>query len=224
MSLIKPETPPRCIAGHLDGDELTWHQFSIGQFPPKALPESPKPENYLKVVPMTADDTRVVPMTADDNVRVPFSQYVGPKYPDTFTKYPDTNELLKGIKIQPIPSPVDITLYPAQKLSEATKYDADKTDWSLMPWAALEEINKVLDFGAKKYSEDNWAENGGFKYRRIFRSLMRHLTKWFTGEDKDPETGLSHLAHAGCNILFLLHYVINKEQYKDNDNRPFVKR
>jgi len=99
----------------------------------------------------------------------------------------------------------------------AVKYDNGKTDWSLMPFEAVEEINKVLEFGAKKYSAHNWKVGEGFRYTRVFNSLLRHLFAWFRGEDLDPESGLSHLAHAGCNIIFLLYYTKYKDRYKNDD-------
>jgi len=33
---------------------------------------------------------------------------------------------------------------------------------------------------------------------------MRHLVAEYKGEDYDIESGFLHLAHAACNILFLL--------------------
>jgi hypothetical protein len=32
------------------------------------------------------------------------------------------------------------------------------------------------------------------------------MLAWNDGESVDPETGISHLAHAACNLLFLLDY------------------
>ena len=78
----------------------------------------------------------------------------------------------------------------------------------LLPVEALEEIAKVLAFGARKYEANNWRK--GFKWMRTFGALLRHLYAWARGEDNDPETGLSHLAHAGCNVLFLLTFVLTK--------------
>jgi hypothetical protein len=49
--------------------------------------------------------------------------------------------------------------------------------------------------------------------------MIRHLFAFARGVDKDPETGLSHLAHLGCNVLFLLHFVANKDKFRDNDDR-----
>jgi hypothetical protein len=99
----------------------------------------------------------------------------------------------------------------------AIKYDSGKADWSLMPWEAVEEINKVLEFGARKYAAHNWQQGEGFKYTRVLNSLLRHVFAYMRGEDIDPESGLSHMAHAGCNVLFLLHYIKNKSRYKNDD-------
>lgn len=90
-----------------------------------------------------------------------------------------------------------------------TKNDQGKNRWDLLPFDAIEEITKVLTVGAKKYEDRNW-ENG-INYGRVFGAAMRHLTTWFQSKvlgvsSLDPETGISHLAHAGCCILFLLSY------------------
>lgn len=106
------------------------------------------------------------------------------------------------------------------KSDQAVKFDGGKTQWGLFPWDAAEEVVKVLQFGAGKYSPWNWAEGEGFKFSRLFNSSMRHFVAWFwRKEDNDPETGLSHLAHLSCNVLFLLHYVLNKNNFNKNDDR-----
>lgn len=97
-----------------------------------------------------------------------------------------------------------------------TKYDDDKPRLNLLPFEALEEVALVLNFGAKKYGDWNW--KGGFKYGRLSAAAMRHLFAWSTGEDKDPESGYSHLAHAACCVLFLLDFV-KSGKYAHLDNR-----
>lgn len=94
------------------------------------------------------------------------------------------------------------------------KYDQDKTEYHYFSPIALEKINQILTFGAKKYAAHNW--RGGFVWSRPFNACMRHLWAWWRGEDKDPETGLSHLAHAACCIMFLLEF---EETKKDLDDR-----
>lgn len=86
------------------------------------------------------------------------------------------------------------------------KYDAGKAPWHLVAFDAIAEIVAVLDFGAKKYAARNW--EAGMDWDRPFGACLRHLTAWWMGEDKDQETGLSHLAHAGCCIMFLIAYEI----------------
>lgn len=99
----------------------------------------------------------------------------------------------------------------------ALKYDDGKPDWSLVPFEALEGMVKVLEFGAKKYSGWNWTANGGFKWTRVMRSCFRHLFAWMRGEDNDPESGLSHIYHAQCNLLFIAYYIGNKNKFKNDD-------
>lgn len=96
---------------------------------------------------------------------------------------------------------------------KATRYDEGKTDWSLMPFDAVEEINKVLEFGAKKYAPNNWKK--GFPVSRVLNSCLRHLFSFLRGERVDPESGLSHIAHAACNLLFILYFLKYKEKYAD---------
>jgi hypothetical protein len=96
----------------------------------------------------------------------------------------------------------------------ALKFDSDKPRLDLLPTYPLEEIAKVLAAGAVKYSEWNWTN--GFKWSRLSGAALRHLFAHMRGEDKDPETGLSHLAHAGCCILFLIWH---ERHRKDLDDR-----
>jgi hypothetical protein len=87
---------------------------------------------------------------------------------------------------------------------EGRKDDADKLPWHLLPGDALEEVVKVLQFGAVKYGEHNWAK--GMRWSRPWSALMRHAWAWWRGQDKDPETGLSHMAHCCCCVLFILAF------------------
>ena len=99
--------------------------------------------------------------------------------------------------------------------SGGIKHDAEKNRLDLLPCDALEEIAKVLTFGATKYGDYNWAL--GMKWSRPYGALLRHMFAWFKGEENDQETNLSHLAHAGCCILFLLSYGLRKVGM---DDRP----
>lgn len=99
-------------------------------------------------------------------------------------------------------------------MEDGRKDDNGKLQWSLLPADAIEEILKVLMFGAHKYEAHNWAK--GMDWDRPYNALMRHMWAWWRGEDRDPESGLSHLAHAGCCILFLIAY---QNRRTGNDTR-----
>jgi hypothetical protein len=83
------------------------------------------------------------------------------------------------------------------------KYDTGKLRWDLLPIDCVEDVVKILTFGAEKYEPNNWqgVENGRDRY---FAALMRHLSASRQGQLIDEESGLSHLSHAMCNIVFLL--------------------
>lgn len=100
-------------------------------------------------------------------------------------------------------------------MSEGRKDDQGKLPWGLLPFDALSEIVGVLQFGADKYAARNWEK--GMTWSRPFDALMRHMTAWWQGEDRDPETGYLHLAHAGCCVLFLLAY---QRRGVGEDDRP----
>lgn len=136
----------------------------------------------------------------------------------------DPKALQATVMAQPVHTPnahkFMLTEEQERQLKEtAVKFDQDKIDWMILPYDALEEIVKVMEFGAKKYARGNFASGEGLEYTRVLNSLMRHILAFSRGEDLDPETGISHMAHAGCNILFLLHYIKNPEKFKNNDNR-----
>ncbi len=97
-----------------------------------------------------------------------------------------------------------VHVYDNPTSTEAVKHDGGKPQLTFLHPAALAEIARVMEFGAKKYARNNWLK--GMGWLRLADAALRHLMAWSWGEDKDPESGLSHLAHAGCCIMFALAY------------------
>lgn len=93
------------------------------------------------------------------------------------------------------------------------KHDSEKVRMDLLSPIAMAEIAKVMTFGAKKYSANNW--RGGIAWSRVLGAALRHLLSYLGGEDKDPETGLSHLSHCACCIMFLLEYEVTHKELDD---------
>lgn len=89
--------------------------------------------------------------------------------------------------------------------------------WALLPSEALEEIARVYDFGARKYAAHNWRK--GYEWNKSFSALCRHIFAWWRGEDLDPESNLSHLAHAGFHVLSLLTFWLKRDKYGEFDDR-----
>lgn len=85
------------------------------------------------------------------------------------------------------------------------KYDEEKPRWDLVPFLEMEEVVKVLAFGAEKYGDNNWTTISDAE-SRYFAAAMRHLVSWKTEDRTDSESGLPHLAHAICCLLFLMAF------------------
>ncbi len=99
--------------------------------------------------------------------------------------------------------------------SAGIKYDGEKPRYDLIPPSTLKALATILTFGANKYAARNWEK--GIAWGRVFGALMRHLWAWWGRENKDPETGESHLWHAQCCLSFLIEY---ERTHKELDDRP----
>lgn len=93
------------------------------------------------------------------------------------------------------------------------KDDGGKDPMGLLPVRALRLVAKVLEWGArgtprpdgtKGYGENNWQ---GVATSRYYDAALRHLHDFRAGkryDDGPGGSGLPHLAHAACCILFML--------------------
>jgi len=89
-------------------------------------------------------------------------------------------------------------------LDIGVKYDNQKPRMDLIPPEAMNELATILTYGAGKYADHNWRK--GLHYSRVYAAALRHLLAFWSGENLDPESGLSHLSHALCNVAFLVTY------------------
>jgi hypothetical protein len=104
--------------------------------------------------------------------------------------------------------------------SGGLRYDEGKARVDLIAPNCLLGIATVLEYGAKKYAENNWRK--GMKWGRVIGSLLRHTYQFMAGEDVDSETGLPHVDHIACNAMFLCEYYrVHKaldDRYKGEKN------
>jgi hypothetical protein len=100
---------------------------------------------------------------------------------------------------------------------KAPKFDSGKIRLDLLPVRPMKDVAEVLTIGADKYGANSWREGEMIAWSRCYAAAQRHLMQFWSGEDLDQETGKSHLAHAACNLLFMIeHSYINKQ----GDDRP----
>jgi len=89
--------------------------------------------------------------------------------------------------------------------TEGKKFDQDKPDLSLLPIEFLTEVSRAMMHGEKKYGRYNYT--GGMAWHRPIAACLRHVYAFANGEDLDPESGVSHIGHAGACLLMLSVYV-----------------
>lgn len=99
----------------------------------------------------------------------------------------------------------------AEKLGK--KYDNNKPALDLIPVEALNALGEALVYGARKYNRANWAK--GIQQSRLIAAALRHITAYSSGQDLDPESGLSHISHALCNLAFLTYMQKNRQDMDD---------
>lgn len=103
-----------------------------------------------------------------------------------------------------------------QKDEPAWKQDGGKARIDLVAPEFITGTAEVLAFGAAKYAERNWEK--GMSWGRCFGALMRHMWAWWAGERFDRETGMSHLWHASCCLMFLVAYEARELGTDDRGN------
>jgi hypothetical protein len=95
------------------------------------------------------------------------------------------------------------------------RFNDSKADFSLLPLCTLEDEIRGWMYGKKKYAAWNWAK--GMPWSVPFACAMRHLAAWQRGEDIDPESGITHLGLAMCNLRMLTLYA---KTFQEGDDRP----
>jgi hypothetical protein len=89
--------------------------------------------------------------------------------------------------------------------------------FDLMPMYPLQELARVYGWGATKYDDRNWEK--GYSWGKSFAALMRHLTAYWMGRNRDPESNLLHLAHAAWHCFTLMEYIITHPEKDDRSKK-----
>lgn len=89
-----------------------------------------------------------------------------------------------------------------QPCGDENKHDGDKVRLDLVEPSLIDAVGRIRTFGIKKYpDEQSWRK---VSKQRYVAATMRHFEAYRSGELLDPESGLPHLWHVACNIMFLI--------------------
>lgn len=94
-------------------------------------------------------------------------------------------------------------------MNKADRFNEGKLKWSLVDYKALEPLVRVLEYGANKYSADNWKK--GLDKKEILESTMRHLIALISDQPLDDESKLEHEGHVLANMMFYSHFNQKRE-------------
>ena len=101
-------------------------------------------------------------------------------------------------------------------MEDKMKIDQGKPKLALVYTSFINATARVREYGLIKYPDaENWRTTPTVDH---YNALLRHvlaakaaLLKEAEGSELDDESGLHHLAHAACNIMFLIEEMIPNE-------------
>lgn len=100
-----------------------------------------------------------------------------------------------------------------------TAFGLAKCPLHLVPPLAIHQEAEVFALGAKKYGPYNWREKT-VSVSVYYAAALRHIMAYWEGEDADPESGVTHLAHVRACMAILIDA---ESRGKLNDDRPLFK-
>ncbi len=92
-----------------------------------------------------------------------------------------------------------------------------KPPLSGIPGPVLFEVGAALLEGALKYGRHNYRV-AGVRASVYYDAALRHLIRWWEGENNDPDSGLSHITKAIASLVVLRDAQMNG--MVTNDDRP----
>jgi hypothetical protein len=93
---------------------------------------------------------------------------------------------------------------------------AKKVPMTVVPFGVLSELAVAMLEGATKYGRHNYRVSGA-RSSIYIDAAMRHLMRWWEGEDIDPDSGVSHIVKAIASLTVLRDAQLND---KAVDDRP----
>lgn len=96
----------------------------------------------------------------------------------------------------------------------------NKVPMDYLVYSVLSDDALCHKHGADKYGKLNW-RGSRIKASTYVGAIMRHLLAWESGEDTDPDSGLSHLTHIRACCAVVLDSQ-NHDSFVDDRNKVEV--
>lgn len=90
--------------------------------------------------------------------------------------------------------------------------------YDLIPVMPLDRLAELYARGAEKYDSHNWRR--GYDWSNSYAAAMRHMTRFWNGEDIDPEMGLPHTVCAAFHMFALTQFLEDFPEYDDRYKSP----
>lgn len=92
-----------------------------------------------------------------------------------------------------------------ERVEQANNQKAAKIRMELLPFEALEDVTLAFQVGADKYARNSWRYNG-VPYSVCASAMLRHFSKWQSGEEVDQRDGHPHMAAIAFYAMVILQY------------------
>ena len=93
-----------------------------------------------------------------------------------------------------------------------------RVPFSTVPMEVIAEVGLAMLEGSRKYGRHNY-RSIGVRSSVYFDACLRHISRWWEGEDIDPDSGLPHITKALASLV-----VLRDAQFcgKLEDDRPIA--
>ena len=100
--------------------------------------------------------------------------------------------------------------YNPEYCEKCGKDDTGKPIISRVPPELILAVERVREYGCRKYPEDSWKD---VETQRYWEAVLRHtLAAWKDYRAVDPESGLPHIWHIACNLAFIISLEVGRHE------------
>ena len=203
---------PSCIA-----EKIGWVRMYLGpQWVERVVVTH---EKAAVIADILIDDRPNIPSAETAHwVQVLFDQPYNrddPQGRPRITSWPEWHGVVQSALLYPAALGVDlgevrsVSSTGGEKGTKPQRYD-------LLPVLPLDRLAELYANGAAKYAAHNWRR--GYAWSNSYAAAMRHMTRFWAGEDNDPEMQVPHVTAAAFHMFALAQFMVDFPQFDDRYN------